>query len=287
MLNVKRETPYDVNEVFERRTYECDGYTMNYRIYVPKNYDCGEMYPMLVFLHGAGERGGDNEIQLLHGLQDMFNRTDSPIYDSIVIAPQCPSNSQWVLTPWASGNYSVADVPESRENEAVCAIMDECADFYNIDEDRIYITGFSMGGFGTWDLLARHGARFAAGMPICGGGDPSYARLLARIPIRTFHGSSDDAVPVNGTRAMYAAIRREGGEVISYTEYDGAGHNVWHTVYEDAENIEWMFAQNRRERRLKAERAGKIKKAVAIGGIGAVISAILVIAGLKSKKKKK
>ncbi len=286
MLNVRRTNPYKINEVFERRSYTSNGYTMNYRLYVPKNYDCGEMYPLLVYLHGADARGGDNETHLSSALQSMFDDVASPVYNSIVLAPQCPACSQWVLSPFTS-SYSVDATAESRELEAVCEIMDELAGFYNVDADRVYVTGLSMGGFGTWDLLSRHGARFAAGMPLCGGGDPAYAKLLKRLPIRTFHGSADECVPVSLTRAMYAAIRREGGELISYTELDGAGHVIWNEIYSDRDNIDWLFSQSRLERRLKAEKAGKIKKAVAIGGIGAVASAVLVILGVKKLKKKK
>ena len=287
MLNVKRTIPYNINEVFEARSYESMGYTMNYRLYVPKNYDCGEMYPLVVFLHGSDERGDDNCAQLKNGLQVMFDDVTSPIYDSIVLVPQCPKCSWWTLASIGERGYSIADTPESRELEALCEIIDELAGYYNVDEDRVYVTGISMGGFGTWDLLSRHGARFAAGMPICGGGDPSYAKLLSRIPIRTFHGSADECVPVTLSRVMYASIRREGGKEISYTEYDGGGHVIWDTVYGDRENIDWLFAQSRRERRLKAERAGKIKKAAIFGGIGAVVSAVLVIAGVKKLGKKK
>lgn len=284
---VKRTHPYDVNVVFEKRVYEADGFKLPYRLYIPKDYDCGERYPLLVFLHGAGERGSDNERQISVAVQKMFDDPASPVYDSIVVCPQCPENSQWVYTPWAAGNYSTANVPESREIECLCAVLDEIRDFCNVDDDRIYVTGLSMGGFGTWDLLARHGARFAAGMPICGGGDPSYAKLLKRIPIRTFHGSDDAAVPPRGTRLMYAAIRREGGENIAYTEFDGCGHNVWDMVYSDRENLEWLFSQSREERRLRAERNAKLKKAAAAGGAGALISALLIIIGVKKYKKNK
>ncbi len=286
MLNVKRTAPYDINEVFERRSYTSNGYTMNYRLYVPRNYDCGEMYPLLVYLHGADERGTDNSTHLSCAVQSMFNDVTSPVYNSIILVPQCPPCSQWVFSPFNSA-YSVDSTPESRELEAVCEIMDELCAFYNVDLDRVYITGISMGGFGTWDLLSRHGARFAAGMPICGGNDPAYAKLLKRIPIRTFHGSADTIVPASLTRAMYAAIRREGGELISYTELDGEGHVIWNDIYSDRDNIDWLYSQSRLERRMKAERAGKIKKAVAIGGIGAVASAVLVLLGVKKLKKKK
>lgn len=286
MVKSARTHAYDINVVFEKRVYTEDGASLPYRIYIPKNYDCGEMYPMLIFLHGAGERGTDNELQFKNSVQDLFSDPNSPVYDSIVIVPQCPTDSQWVLAPWANGNYSIADTPESRQLELVCRIMDEVFDYCNVDEDRVYVTGLSMGGFGTWDLLSRHGARFAAGMPVCGGGDTAYAKLLKRIPIRTFHGSDDPVVPVTGTRKMYASIKNEGGENIDYTEFDGCGHNVWDLVYKNPENIEWLYAQSREDRRKKAEKAALIKKAAA-GGAGGVLAVLLLILGVKKKKKNK
>ncbi|MBE6725408.1 MAG: phospholipase [Ruminococcaceae bacterium] len=283
-MNVKRTEAAKVSCVFASRTFENDGFTLPYRIYIPKNYDCGERYPLLVFLHGAGERGTDNEKQLIH-IQHLFNDPSSPVYDSIVLAPQCPEDSQWVLWPWEKGNYSIEDTPESPGLETLCLLIDDVRDFYNVDDDRLYVTGLSMGGFGTWDLLSRHGARFAAGLPICGGGDPSYAELLKRIPIRTFHGSEDTAVPVAATRQMYAAIRKAGGELIDYTEFDGAGHGVWGQVYEDRDNIDWLYSQSLAERRKKAEKKAKLVK-IAAAGAGGALSALLVILGITKNKKK-
>ena len=284
-MKVLRTEAAKVSDIFTARTFENNGFTLPYRLYIPKNYDCGEMYPLLVFLHGAGERGTDNEKQLLH-VQHLFNDPTSPVYDAIVLAPQCPEESQWVLWPWEKGNYNIDVTPESPGLETLCMLIDECRDFYNIDDDRLYVTGLSMGGFGTWDLLSRHGARFAAGMPVCGGGDPSYAELLKRIPVRMFHGSEDDAVPVACSRQMYAAIRKAGGQIIDYTEFDGAGHGIWGTVYEDRDNIDWLFSQTLTERREKAEKKSKIVKIAAAGSAGAIVSSLLVAAGVKKKKKK-
>ena len=123
-------------------------------------------------------------------------------------------------------------------------------------------------------------------MPICGGGDVRYARLLKRIPIRTFHGSADDAVPVRATRAMYAAIKREGGENINYTEFEGCGHNVWDMVYSNRENIDWLYSQNRKDRREAAERRAKMQKYATYGGIGILAAAaVLILSGKKKRKK--
>lgn len=283
MVEAIRPKAYDVNEVFQRKVFEKDGYKLPYRYYIPKTYDCGEKYPLIVFLHGAGERGVDNEKQIMH-LQFMFEDPTSPVYDSVVVAPQCPDDCQWVNAPWADGCYSIENTEESRELEAVCGIIDEIRDFCNIDDDRVYVTGLSMGGFGTWDMLSRHGARFAAGIPICGAGDPDYANLLKRLPIWTFHGSDDGAVPVAGTRQMYAAIKMAGGENIRYTEYDGAGHGIWDTVYRNRDVIDWLFSQNRAERRAKAEKSSKIKKIAAASG--AVLSAAAAVCAIIIRKKK-
>ncbi len=288
MLTVKRTEPYNVKDVFKEELWKSNGYTLPYRLYIPKNYDCGEMYPVVIFLHGAGGRGSDNDGQFLSGMpQTMFNDVDSPIYNSIVIIPQCPENKQWVYTPWENGNYSTSTVPESRELEAVLEILDYITDMYNVDQDRVYVTGLSMGGFGTWDLLMRHGARFAAGIPVCGGGDPTYAKLLTRIPIKTYHGSEDPAIPVAATRIMYASIVKEGGKNISYTEFDGEGHMIWEKVYSDPNTIRWLFSQSREERRRKAEKKAKLTKAAiaAGGGAGAILSVLFFV--MKKKKKKK
>lgn len=286
MLKVKRTSPYDVKTAFSRQVYSSGDYSLPYAIYVPKNYDCGENYPLLVFLHGAGERGSDNELQLTVAIQKMFDDVNSPVYDSIVIAPQCPIDRQWVMTPFDSMNYSVADTPESEELEAVCGIIADTIDEYNIDTDRIYVTGISMGGYGTWDMLCRHGKRIAAGMPVCGGGDPSYAKQLKYIPIRTFHGSEDGAVPPDGTRKMFAALRMAGSKVAEYTEFDGMDHGIWDTVYSEKANLDWLYSHKLSDR-AKTERKAEIKKNVIAGVAGGAVLSVLVGAVINSLKKKK
>lgn len=288
MLKVERNEPYDVNSVFEKKEFTRNGYTLRYRLYIPRNYDCGEMYPLVLFLHGAGERGSDNEKQMTVALPTIFADPSSPVYDSIVMAPQCPEGRQWVASDYETGTYSIADTPETAVLENTLAALDEVIKEYNVDVDRIYVTGISMGGYGTWDLLSRHGARFAAGMPICGGGDPSYAKLLKRIPIRTFHGNADPAVPVTGTRKMFASIRKAGGENISYTEFDGWSHNVWDKAYSDTSNFVWMFEQSLVERKKEAEKKSKIKKLATAGGVaGVLVSLAVFFLGSKKNNKKK
>ena len=168
--------------------------------------------------------------------------------DAIVLVPQCPEGEQWVDTPWASGNYSVQGVKESVELAGVVRVVEDLTFAYMIDEDRIYAMGLSMGGFGTWDLLMRHGDVFAAGVPICGGGDPSMADALVNVPIYTFHGSIDTTVPVAGTREMAQVLQDAGSTVFTYEELDGMAHGIWETVAARADVVKWLFSQSLADR---------------------------------------
>lgn len=273
-----------LSEIFTKQNFTTDGgFSLPYRMYIPKNYDCGEYYPLLVVLHGAGERGTDNEVQISCNIDGLFGFDYSPAWNSIVIVPQCPEDSQWVETPWEDGNYRISEVPESVPLRAVVDLIKELRENYNIDDRRIYVTGLSMGGFGTWDLLARHGGLFAAGMPVCGGGDPTKSRILSEIPIRTFHGLLDTTVPTEGTREMYAAISAEGKGRIYYKEYEDVGHDAWNRAYGDINNQNWLFSKKKpihRERTFEINLSRKtLKKA------GIVAGAIGLIALITRKKK--
>ena len=134
----------DVKET-EKRVFENGDTKLPYRLVLPENYDENKSYPMLVFLHGAGERGNDNELQLFHCVQYLADN----LPECIIVAPQCPANNQWVDTPWANGAYSIDKVPESNELKAVIELLDALQEEFNVDADRIYASGLSMGGFGT------------------------------------------------------------------------------------------------------------------------------------------
>ncbi|MBQ4605660.1 MAG: phospholipase, partial [Clostridia bacterium] len=145
-------------EKFRKETYVAeDGYTMPYRLYIPDDYDCGEEYPLVFFLHGAGERGDDNEKQLAIGIRHMFWE-GSPAYNSIIVAPQCACDKRWVDIDWDYGVFNRKQVKETRELQTAMTILKEVMEFCNVDRDRVYVTGISMGGYGTFDALARHGS---------------------------------------------------------------------------------------------------------------------------------
>lgn len=227
---------------FSREQYTgTDGFSLPYRLYVPE----GEgPFPVLVCLHGAGERGDDNQCQIGYFLPILAD-ADSPARQAIVIIPQCPSEKQWVETPWDQENYTLDRVAESPQARAVMEILRQICHTYPADNARIYVTGLSMGGFGTWDLLARHGDVFSAGMPICGGGATDAAGQLARLPIRTFHGTEDPDVPCSGTQAMAKAIAACRPVDFSCTLWEGKGHAIWHDVYQNPDNIRWLFSQRK------------------------------------------
>ena len=228
----------------EKRVFKDGGTTLPYRLVLPENYDESKSYPLLVFLHGAGERGNDNELQLFHCVQYLANN----LPECIIVAPQCPVGNQWVDTPWANGAYSIEKVPESNELKAVVALLDSLQEEFNVDADRIYASGLSMGGFGAWDLMMRHNDYFAAGILVCGGGDPSQAEKLVDTPLFVFHGDADPSVPVSGSRDTVQAIKDAGGELVKYVEYAGQGHGIWNTAFAHSGMLEELLTYRLSER---------------------------------------
>ncbi len=218
----------DVYEVALKFTYTKDGTTIPYRVILPENYSDAKDYPMLLFLHGAGERGNDNESQFVNCVQYI---SDNLPEDCIIVAPQCPTDQQWVDVGFSKGTFSFNDVAESNELKAVVGIVGEVQTIYSIDSDRIYVAGLSMGGYGTWDLMSRHNDIFAAAVPICGGGDPGQADILKHTPLYIFHGDVDDVVPVTGSRNMVNALEAAGSTTYEYTELIGWGHGVWNEAF--------------------------------------------------------
>lgn len=233
----------DVAESFEARVYKDKQGELPYRLLKPANYDANKSYPLVLFLHGAGERGSDNKSQLVHGMKDFLsesNRNERPCF---VVAPQCPKNEKWVDVDWSRDSHDTPKEP-SDEMTRCFEVLKQLQSEFSVDADRIYITGLSMGGYGTWDAIARRPDYFAAAAPICGGGDPKDAEKIAKLPIWVFHGDADGAVKVSRSRDMVAAIKKAGGDP-KYTEYPGVGHNSWSRTYANPEFHKWLFSQKR------------------------------------------
>lgn len=233
---------------FLDRTVSVSGTAYRYQVYVPAAYASSTRpWPVILFLHGAGERGADGLLQTNVGLPFAIRNAPAK-YPAIVIIPQVPSDSLWLGSP---------------ARAAIAALDQTIADF-RVDPDRVYLTGLSMGGNGTWNLAYQFPDRFAAVVPICGfispfprlpgsraivpadSGDAfvAIARRLKRVPTWIFHGEIDPVVPVSESRRAADALKAAGGDV-RYTEFLGGGHNVWDGAYASPQFQEWLFAQRR------------------------------------------
>lgn len=220
------------------------GESLPYRLLIPKDYDPQRKYPLILFLHGAGERGDDNESQLKHA--EVLGLAADPNDPCFLVAPQCPAGSKWVEVPWSFNQPHRTPEEPSRSMRLTLELLDQLERQYSIDPARRYATGLSMGGFGTFDLLVRRPHYFAAAVPICGGADDARAPQFAHVPIWIFHGSSDPAVPVLRSRSAFEALKAAGGDP-RYTEYEGMGHNVWSRAYQEPELRAWLLRQRRNE----------------------------------------
>lgn len=229
--------------LFEKGVYPSKNGNLNYRLLKPENYNPEKKYPIVLFLHGAGERGSDNEITLTHiaGLfLDKKNRKDYPCF---VLVPQCPKGKRWVEVDWTLKTHEQPESP-SWAMRRVVKVLEILQKKHNIDKSRIYITGLSMGGFGTWDMLMRYPKIFAAGIPICGGADETKAENIKDIPIWTFHGDLDQTIKAERSRNIVKALRKIGGK-ITYTEYKGVAHPSWKPAYKEKNLLAWLFSKNK------------------------------------------
>jgi predicted peptidase len=209
--------------------------TLRYLKYVPKGYaddptdaagNDGRGWPLVLFLHGIGERGTNAADVARHGPPKLASQgRDFPF---ILISPQCPPDRYW-------------------DSPTLIALLDQIQRDYKIDPDRVYLTGLSMGGFGTWALLQEFPDRFAAAVPICGGGNPNAFRFnrITTVPIWAFHGDKDELVPVARSQQMIDAIQAAGGTKAKLTIYPNVGHDSWTRTYEDEAMWTWLLAQKR------------------------------------------
>lgn len=207
---------------------------LNYQLYLPPSYKPGgkERWPLMLFLHGAGERGTDVKHVALHGPLSMVKQgTNFPF---IIVAPQCPANQTW-------------------DSEALIQLLNEMEGRHAVDTNRVYLTGLSMGGYGTWKLGLAQPERFAALVPICGGGNMIDVILGPRdkpdafktLPIWAFHGAKDDVVPVNESERMVGQLKKLGVKDVKLTIYPEANHNSWTETYNNPELYEWLLKQSR------------------------------------------
>ncbi|MCW4038024.1 MAG: prolyl oligopeptidase family serine peptidase [Candidatus Bathyarchaeota archaeon] len=212
---------------FEKRIEK--SVSLEYLLYLPPNYQPKGMWPLVLFLHGMGQRGDDLNLIKKHGIPKIVEKQDYPF---VAVSPQCPSESRWTM-----------------ELDALHALIVDVVKSYAIDRSRIYLTGLSLGGFGAWHLAEAYPHLFAAIIPICGGtrlmiGFPERIKVLKDTPIWAFHGAKDDVVPLKNSQDLVDVLIQHGGN-IKFTIYPDAGHDSWTRTYENPDVIAWLMTQKR------------------------------------------
>jgi predicted peptidase len=197
---------------------------LNYLLYLPKEYSkTDKQWPLILFLHGAGERGSNIDQVKSIGLAKLA--AEGKDFDFIIVSPQCPQDGWW-----------------SEQAEALKLLVEDIAGKYRVNSSRMYITGLSLGGAGTWSMIVKYPDLFAAAAPICGGGDPVMARYrLVKLPLWVFHGAKDNVVPLKRSGEMVDAARAAGNQDVQFTVYPEAGHDSWTETYNNPKLYEWFL----------------------------------------------
>jgi predicted peptidase len=251
-LNMNAQDLSGFNSDYESYVYKSPkGGILRYRILLPENYDPSEEYPIVLFLHGAGERGNDNEQQLAHGSELFLTDDVRKKYPAIVVFPQCPEKKTWAEMKWGNSDNGKASFSFPLAKKAgkmaslVMGMMKKIARDEAVDKKRIYVMGLSMGGFGTFEMLYYWPNYFAAAVPICGGHNPNGAsKYAAKVPLWIFHGGDDNVVSPEYSREMYNTLKGFGADV-KYTEFPGVKHNSWDNTFDTEELLPWVFSQKR------------------------------------------
>lgn len=231
---------------FEARSFRSPGgLRLRYRLFRPPEYDPEKKYPLIVFLHGSSGAGTDNRKQLTgsrrYGVELWSSAEVQAEHPAFILAPQAdPAQAPTWVRLWRAGQ---PDPMRAEPLEMVVDLIRELGHEFSLDPDRVYLTGMSMGGFGTWIGISRYPDLFAAALPMCGGGDPTHV-VETEAAVWAFHGKADRVVPVRRSREMVEALRKAGKEP-RYSEYSGVGHQVWKRAFEEPELVDWLFEQRR------------------------------------------
>ena len=236
--------------LYEKHQYIKDHDTLPYRMLLPEHYDAHKKYPLIIFLHGSGERGNDNEKQLIHGGSLFLKEKNRKEFPAIVVFPQCSQQSYWSNVQISGAGKDRAfqfidggapTPPMQLTIELIKSLMNK----YPIQKKQVYIMGLSMGGMGTFELVNRMPNTFAAAIPICGGANPSIAPNLKKTNWWVFHGGKDDVVPPKYSEDMVAAMKKNKVKV-KFTLFPEANHNSWDSTFAEPELLPWMFHQRRK-----------------------------------------
>jgi predicted peptidase len=234
---------------YVKHLYIAGNDTLPFRILLPENYKPSEKYPLIIFLHGAGERGNDNTSQLRHGAQLFLKPETRKKYPAIVVFPQCPANSYWSNVEVRMENnkrayYFKPDGEPTVAMKLLEGLIGKLKKDYSISNKQMYVGGLSMGGMGTFEVVRRNPAMFAAAFPICGGANPATAHLLRKVNWWIFHGAKDGIVNPSFSKNMVMALEAERIKV-KFTLYPEANHNSWDSAFAEPGLMEWLFSQKK------------------------------------------
>ncbi|OGJ87341.1 MAG: hypothetical protein A2268_14395 [Candidatus Raymondbacteria bacterium RifOxyA12_full_50_37] len=274
-----------VVDLFEARTHRTAYDTVVYRLFVPAHYDGNTEYPIILTFHGAGERGDNNYSQLANNVvTPWFADSFQARHPCFIVSPQCPVDEKWADFSWSSTTYRVSSTPISAAMRTVLSLLDSLKREFSLDTNRFYVCGLSMGGCGSWDIIARYPDMFAAAVPVCGVGDSSAATDLQKTAIWAYHGTLDPTVPVAGSRGPLSSLEGRGNTVVRYiskqdggnanmswdtltakvaagadyiyTEYTDGVHGIWNTAFLNPLLPEWLLSKvkNRGNTRISLSR---------------------------------
>jgi predicted peptidase len=238
-----------LQERYRSFVFQTDSLNLPYRLHVPKNAG-NKKLPLVILLHGSGERGTDNVKHLVHGASAFVTDSLQQKHPCYVLVPQCPENTRWVPINLKSKSHIMPSQP-SLVMVTLMQLISKIEKDYPVDLSRVYCTGLSMGGFGTWDLSIRCPNSFAAIAPVCGGADPSKAQKIPHIPQWVFHGGKDNVVLPENSRNMVAALKKAKAKELKYTEFPEVLHNAWDFAYAMPEFFAWLFSHQRETPKIK------------------------------------
>lgn len=250
-------TAASAQNIYEPKQFvSSEGQSLNYRMLAPKKTDAKKKYPLVVFLHGAGERGNDNERQLIHGGQMFLNPANQEKYPAYVLFPQCPQESYWAFgkrpISFSKGPAGFDSIPREEQLPAITLAVKELIMEYlalpDVDDSRVYIMGLSMGGMGTYDMVSRYPELFAAAIPICGAAAKGSLAAAKDIKFRIYHGDADPIVPVECSRSAYRELKEAGADV-EYFEFVGCDHGSWNPAFNQPDFLKWLFAQKNKQKK--------------------------------------
>lgn len=234
----------DMADRFRARLYRSSTHSsLPYRLLVPRDYNPLKKYPLVLFLHGKGERGADNVKQLHAGLDIFADKKKMERHPCFIAAPQCPEDSSWVDADPDSDRHIMREKPTAALAMSL-ELVESLSKEFSVDTKRLYVVGYSMGGFGAWEAIQRRPDLFAAAVPACGGGDETLAHRIKRVPVWVFHGARDPIVRVERSRGMIHALISSGG-VPRYTEYPDINHFCWGLAFGDRVLHDWLFRQKK------------------------------------------